>query len=224
MGTDRASASALSQLRTTSRAAALTSSSGGGCCCCCGGPAAGGGAATVAVAVRDSSTRKFNGGTQDPPSDSGSGSGSGSLPIVFSDAAAAKSGNGRSAPLRLSSAALSSERRMFRYFFRLGPSAPLRSTCSRISYVKRHGSFLVRSPLRFSLCLSRACLGKAIAFIENRSDKDVFLSHLYIKTNILPRQARDKHREKSFLSRGCCRKLNAEGVFHLVCMRQVSLG
>eukprot|EP01046_Picozoa_sp_COSAG06_P011827 COSAG06_NODE_681_length_13133_cov_6.625547_4_plen_98_part_00 len=94
----------------------------------------------MAVAVRDSSTRKFNGGTQDPPSDSGSGSGSGSgsLPIVFSDAAAAKSGNGRSAPLRLSSAALSSERRIFRYFFRLGPSAPLRSTCSRISYVKRH--------------------------------------------------------------------------------------
>jgi hypothetical protein len=25
--------------------------------------------------------------------------------------------------------------------------------------------------------------------------KDVFLSHLYVKTNILPRQARDQHRE-----------------------------
>jgi hypothetical protein len=27
--------------------------------------------------------------------------------------------------------------------------------------------------------------------------KTAFLSHLYIKTNILPRQARDKHRENS---------------------------
>jgi hypothetical protein len=28
-------------------------------------------------------------------------------------------------------------------------------------------------------------------------DKTVFFRHLYIKTNILPRQARDKHRENS---------------------------
>ena len=30
-----------------------------------------------------------------------------------------------------------------------------------------------------------------------RGEKTVFLSHLYIKTMILPRQARDKHRENS---------------------------
>jgi hypothetical protein len=28
-------------------------------------------------------------------------------------------------------------------------------------------------------------------------EKTAFLSHLYMKTNILPRQARDKHRENS---------------------------
>jgi len=35
------------------------------------------------------------------------------------------------------------------------------------------------------------------AGINLSGNKTVFLSHLYIKTNILPRQARDKHRENS---------------------------
>jgi hypothetical protein len=63
-----------------------------------------------------------------------------------------------------------------------------------------------------SLWLSRACLGKKIAFIVSRPAryqgssiaqkeeavrKRHFLSHLYIKINILPRQARDKHREST---------------------------
>ena len=44
-----------------------------------------------------------------------------------------------------------------------------------------------------------------------RCGKRHFLRHLYIKTNILPRQARDKHRENSkksgvFLRSGACRK------------------
>jgi hypothetical protein len=32
---------------------------------------------------------------------------------------------------------------------------------------------------------------------QTACEKTAFLSHLYIKTNILPRQARDKHRENS---------------------------
>ena len=50
-------------------------------------------------------------------------------------------------------------------------------------------------------CLSRACLGKSSisgAYVKKSApQKGVFLSHLYIKPNILPRQARDKHRENS---------------------------
>ena len=38
-------------------------------------------------------------------------------------------------------------------------------------------------------------------------EKRHFLSHLYIKTNMLPRQARDKHREKSKKSGVLCRTL-----------------
>ena len=47
------------------------------------------------------------------------------------------------------------------------------------------------------LCLSRACLGKRSVLGIKWRKNSVFLSHLYIKTNILPRQARDKHRETS---------------------------
>jgi hypothetical protein len=37
-----------------------------------------------------------------------------------------------------------------------------------------------------------------IAWFEGRQvRKTVFFSHIYVKTNILPRQARDKHRENS---------------------------
>jgi hypothetical protein len=79
---------------------------------------------------------------------------------------------------------------------------------------KRH------SFLEFFLCLSRACLGKTIVFIlyellkngvfrrgalssfDRGAKNGIFLRHLYIKTNILPRQARDKHRENSKKS-GC---------------------
>jgi hypothetical protein len=35
------------------------------------------------------------------------------------------------------------------------------------------------------------------ALRSNAGEKTVFLSHFYIKTMILPRQARDKHRENS---------------------------
>jgi hypothetical protein len=38
---------------------------------------------------------------------------------------------------------------------------------------------------------------EVIASHINRCGKRHFLRHLYIKTNILPRQARDKHRENS---------------------------
>jgi hypothetical protein len=51
----------------------------------------------------------------------------------------------------------------------------------------------------FSLCLSRACLGKMIVFIykllKRGSKCTCHICNLYIKTNILPRQARDKRRE-----------------------------
>eukprot|EP01046_Picozoa_sp_COSAG06_P066339 COSAG06_NODE_16692_length_986_cov_1.705750_1_plen_203_part_00 len=43
-----------------------------------------------------------------------------------------------------------------------------------------------------------------------RCEKRHFLSHLYIKTNILPRQARDKHRENSKKS-GVFRRAACEG-------------
>ena len=53
-----------------------------------------------------------------------------------------------------------------------------------------------------SLCVSRACLGEKMAVlasngIAKRDAFSSFLRHLYIKTIILPRQARDKHREDS---------------------------
>ena len=70
------------------------------------------------------------------------------------------------------------------------------------------GSFKLLKLLR--LCLSRACLGKIMAFDDPNTRKrthirhrcfllvlriTAFLSHVYIKTIILPRQVRDKHRE-----------------------------
>jgi hypothetical protein len=55
--------------------------------------------------------------------------------------------------------------------------------------------------LNFMKTLTQLCLvnyGKvnSLSYREQVS-KNVFLSHLYIKTNILPRQARDTHRENS---------------------------
>jgi hypothetical protein len=69
---------------------------------------------------------------------------------------------------------------------------------------------------QLSPCLSQACLGKMMSFsvskrhckkcvfrtsmtsaLSSSCEKRHFLSHLYIKTMILPRQARDKHRENS---------------------------
>jgi hypothetical protein len=69
------------------------------------------------------------------------------------------------------------------------------------------GSFKLLKLLR--LCLSRACLGQIMACDPNTRKRThirhrcfllvlritAFLSHVYIKTIILPRQVRDKHRE-----------------------------
>jgi hypothetical protein len=56
-------------------------------------------------------------------------------------------------------------------------------------------------PLRLSLCVCVShVLTQRAADLESplrRLRKTAFLSHLYIKTNILPRQARDKHREST---------------------------
>jgi len=44
---------------------------------------------------------------------------------------------------------------------------------------------------------SRGCHNRKVERVHIRLRKTAFLRHLYIKTNILPRQARDKHRENS---------------------------
>jgi hypothetical protein len=52
--------------------------------------------------------------------------------------------------------------------------------------------------------------------------KNGLLSHLYLKTNILPRQARDKHREtskKDRFSSGMCEiSVVLSGFFFCVCL------
>ena len=58
------------------------------------------------------------------------------------------------------------------------------------------------------LCTLQA-VGVTTLSATPRCEKRHFLRHLYIKTNILPRQARDKHRVNSKKSGVLCRRSRA---------------
>eukprot|EP01046_Picozoa_sp_COSAG06_P046017 COSAG06_NODE_6454_length_2925_cov_3.208776_3_plen_84_part_00 len=57
--------------------------------------------------------------------------------------------------------------------------------------------YILKNGAKMAFLYLPSMQGVPPAYLLSQCGKTVFLSHLYIKTNILPRQALDKHRENS---------------------------
>ena len=94
----------------------------------------------------------------------------------------------------------------------LTPDAPRRSArCSARCSVVVMVRLYCRSWRRAARSSTRSTTARPASPSGRSGNKTVFFSHLYIKMMILPRQARDKHRENSqkerFVAGSCCERL-----------------